>query len=176
MLKTSAIVLSVLGSSLAPASARGQALQDTVLQPGLRVRVEAPVMGKGTRIGRFVSRVNDTLSVVFEGSSAPTPLALDQVMMLEASVERTTNIVKDADRGSHAGGWVGAAVGGIVGAAGASGLGSEVTTLLGFVGAIGGYFTGQLIGTAVGGAAGVVDRDDRWKPVVLVPRQARSPE
>jgi hypothetical protein len=147
-------------------SAAAQALPDTVLHAGARIRVQSPVFGSKTRVGNFVALERDTLSFTLAGETVPTLIPVQQVDALEISVKRTTNIVRDASKGSHYGGIIGAVIGGAVGIAGAGGD-NTLRALLGFAGAIGGYFAGHMYGTVAGGVAGAIDRDDEWKPVMI---------
>ena len=144
-----------------------QALPDTVLHPGSRVRVQSPLLGSAPRIGSFLSIASDTLSITLEGTTQPTRIPVARVDALEISVRRSTNIVRDADKGSHYGGWIGAIVLGATATAGAPSGDNGLRVLLGLLGAAAGYFVGQIYGTVAGGVAGAIDRTDEWKPVML---------
>lgn len=158
-------VIALFAFAAAAHSATAQALQDTVLHPGVRIRVQSRALGANPRVGSFVSLANDTLSFTPEKSSQLTRLAIAQVDALEISLKRTTNVIRDAAKGKHYGAWIGAIGGGIAGAVGAPE--SSLRGLFAAIGMVGGYFAGQMYGTIAGGAAGVVDRDDEWKPVTL---------
>lgn len=160
-------IVALFAGVIAASSANAQVLSDSVLHPGARIRIQSRALGANPRVGTFLSLANDTLSFTPERSAAPTRLSVTQIDALEVSVQRTTNILRDADKGSHYGGWLGAAVLGGLAVAGAPSGDNGLRALLGLGGAVAGYFVGRMYGTVAGGVAGVMDRDDEWKPVML---------
>jgi hypothetical protein len=157
----SALVLVTALGAAQPA--RAQALPDTALHVGSRIRVQSPVLGAKARTGTFVSLAADTLLFTLDGQTVPTRIAVRQLNALELSVPRKRSVIR-----THLGGIIGAAAGGAIGlAAAGSGSGHSVRTVLGLAGAVGGYFLGRLYGDAVGARKGT---SDDWEPVLLPPR------
>lgn len=125
------------------------------------------MLGAEPRVGSFLALSGDTLSFTPEKSAQTTRLPLAQVDALEISVKRTTNVIRDASNGRHYGGIAGAIIGGVIGAATPGSGDNGLRALFAVFGMVGGYFAGQIYGTVAGSAAGVVDRGDVWRPVML---------
>jgi hypothetical protein len=153
-------VLALLASVAGAQSLAAQALPDTVLQVGTRVRVQSPVLGVKPRPGNFVSLAGDTLSFTLEGETVPTRIPVAQVTAVDVSRGSVRNRAA-VEKRSVIPEIIGAAVGAAVGIAAGSGS-SRMKLLLGAAGGLGGYIAGRTYGSVT--TASTVEK---WQPVTL---------
>ncbi|MEP6991185.1 MAG: hypothetical protein ABJA80_09670 [bacterium] len=138
---------------LLPSSAHAQRAAD-LLTAGVKVRVTAPVLERGT--GTVVSYGSDMLTVAPEAGAAPLRVATSTITKLEVS--RGKNRLKWGLGGALAGGLAVAIIGGVQG-------GHDDPTGLG---AGTGVAAGFILGALLGGIGGAVFAPERWQDVTAV--------
>ncbi len=167
--------LCLVACALLPALARAQTPVPK-LEPGARVRVQDPTLGKRAVVGRLVALNGDTLTFASEMQyQTPMRVLLDHRSHVELSVAHHSGLL----RGLLIGGAVGGSIGGII--VGMRQFSNDIGE--GVAGTFGGtvphetvsqapFYIGLGVGLALGALIGGSSTVDRWVPVSLPARMA----
>jgi hypothetical protein len=133
------------------------------IEPGQRVRVEAPTLFEGWRVGAVTRLGVDTLFLrrgAFTGAGSDDPIPVAALSRIQVSEYRRSHAGKGAWIGALAGFALGAVVGGVLDATKAAEWDSPAGAMTAGLAGIGGA-AGALIGLGVGSA----QRTDVWRDV-----------